>query len=70
MDIKNFPGIAAGKAQLFTEAYRPYAKSTGALTKAEQKQAEQLKSVLKKQFPKGQNSAKRTKGQKEGKIFK
>lgn len=57
LDIKNFPGIAAGKAQLFTEAYRPYAKSTGALTKAEQKQAEQLKSVLKKQFPEGQNCA-------------
>ena len=57
LDIKNFPGIAAGKAQLFIEAYRPYAKSAGALTKAEQKQAEQLKAILKKQFSKEQNSA-------------
>ena len=57
LDIKNFPGIAAGKAQLFLDAYRPYAKSSGALTKAEQKQAEQLKNTLKKQFFKGQNSA-------------
>lgn len=57
LDIKNFPGIAAGKAQLFLEAYRPYAKSSGVLTKAEQKQVEQLKSVLKKQIPQGQNAA-------------
>ena len=57
LDIHNFPGIAEGKAQLFLDAYRPYAKSTEALTKAEQKQAEQLKNDLKKQFSKGQSIA-------------
>ena len=57
LDVKNFPGIANGKAQLFMDAYRPYAKSSGALTKAEQKQATQLKINLKKQFAKGQNPA-------------
>lgn len=57
LDIKNFPGIAAGKAALFLDAYQPYVRSSGILTKAEQKQVALLKNELKKQFANGQNIA-------------
>lgn len=57
MDVANFPGIAEGKAQLFLDAYRPYAGSFSTLTKAEQKQVDQFKKAIKKHFPKKQSNA-------------
>ena len=57
IDIQNFPGIVEGKAQLFLDAYRPYAKSASSLTKTEQKQAASLKNELMQQLKISKNTA-------------
>jgi len=46
LEISRFPNVAQGKAELLKDAYKPYAKTSASLSKAEQSRADTLCSKL------------------------